>query len=230
MEMPGTRPGNYSQGSENSLFRNNKDADVLIFVGDRPLRVLAEKSRYFRVALAGPFIEGTTKVFKFLEGSDQAYWRVIHWMYYGYYLDPWSVSERIIDDGVMKNLRVYQAADYLGVEGDLIQLAFDLFERDLMTLHLRNMTVTEVGNYVREMYATILPQHLAWRKRVVRYVKPWFTDALIEPQMVQLLFFVEGLAAELGFFAPGYDRWGSTMQSWELLTLLRLSSRGCGPP
>ncbi|KAI0164054.1 BTB/POZ domain-containing protein [Xylariaceae sp. FL1272] len=137
------------------VFNNPKHADVKVYIGEYEFAahavVLGSRSLYFEKALSEHFCEGQTKEFRFEEkGTIHAHWRVLEYMYTGDYSE--NAAQELAsqdDDELVKDVRVYVAADYFLME-DLKEHALGRFKSKLQQFWISELMV----DCIREIYAT----------------------------------------------------------------------------
>ncbi|KAL7944206.1 BTB/POZ protein [Trichoderma barbatum] len=134
-------------------FNSKLYADVRIHLGGFELPahgiVLASQSDYFKKALESPMKEGIERKFEFGEGSMHAHWRLFEYIYKGEYShDPAVALSSIADDEeLLKDIRVYQLADYFQVEHLKIYALQNLKSR------LENLWISEnFVDCIRDVY------------------------------------------------------------------------------
>ncbi|KAL6880824.1 hypothetical protein J3F83DRAFT_719954 [Trichoderma novae-zelandiae] len=159
-------------------------ADVKIRLGSVELPahaiVLSAQSDYFKAALNSSMKEATERKFQYSEGSMHAHWRVFEYLYRGEYSeDPAGPLGSITDDDeLIKDIRVYQLADYFKVEG-LKEYALQNFESKIKHLWVSEGFVdcirdvygaTNLGYEMRKAILQTARSHLGelWEKKAFR--------------------------------------------------------------
>ncbi|EGR52930.1 uncharacterized protein TRIREDRAFT_102952 [Trichoderma reesei QM6a] len=165
-------------------FNSKLYADVSIRLGGVEIPahaiVLSAQSEYFKAALRSPMKEATEKKFEYKEGSMHAHWRVFEYLYRGEYSeDPAPPLLPIADDDeLIKDIRVYQLADYFRVEG-LREYALHNFESKIKHLWVSESFVdcirevygaTDLGYEMRKAILQVVRGHLGelWEKKAFR--------------------------------------------------------------
>jgi hypothetical protein len=73
------------------LFNNAEHSDATVRIQDKILpihkTIICTQSAYFRNAFRAEFVEGSTGLLTFDDGSGAAYWRVFEYLYTGNYPD-----------------------------------------------------------------------------------------------------------------------------------------------
>ncbi|QYT01610.1 BTB domain-containing protein [Trichoderma simmonsii] len=106
--------------------------------------------------------EGIERKFEFSEGSMHAHWRMFEYIYRGEYtLDPAMPLDSIADDeDLLKDIRVYQLADYFQIES-LKNYAFQNFKTRIQALWVSENLI----DCIREVYE--LPSNVSYEMRIV---------------------------------------------------------------
>lgn len=160
--------------------------------------VLASQSEYFKKALESPMKEGIEKKFEFSEGSMHAHWRVFEYIYRGeYILDAavplgskgqhpstiapfttlfmpiYTTDWRFLadDDDLLKDIRVYELADYFQIE-NLKNYAFQNFKTRIKTLWVSENLI----DCIQEVYK--LPSNVSYgiRTEIAKIVRKNLID------------------------------------------------------
>jgi len=174
--MPPVLPGKSlldAKGGLESLFNNQKYADVKIYIGASKVpfpahrAILGIRSPYFDDAFQSQFKEGITQEFRFEEDSPHALWRVLQYIYTGDYNDEPSNSLDFEGDDLelLRHPRVYALADMFRMD-DLKRLSCEKFELKLQT-HWISDTFPDC---IREVYLSSVDTDPAMRKAVVSVV------------------------------------------------------------
>ncbi|KAL6699153.1 BTB/POZ protein [Trichoderma pleuroticola] len=166
-------------------FNTELFADVTIRLGDVELPahgiILASQSEYFKTALESPMKEGIERKFEFSEGSMHAHWRMVEYIYTGQYDHDAAAPLGLIadDEDLLKDVRVYQLADYFQIE-NLKYYAFQQFKTRIKRLWVAESFVdciryvygipNNVSYDMRTEIAKIALKHLAdlWDKKIFR--------------------------------------------------------------
>ncbi|EFY89471.1 BTB/POZ domain-containing protein [Metarhizium acridum CQMa 102] len=128
--------------------------------------VLTAQSSYFKRALQGEMQEGKTRKFEYSQGSMQAYWRAFEYMYTGKYSEePCMKLNDTDDDELSKDVRVYQLADYFGVDG-LKDDALQKFKAKITKLWVTELFV----DCIRDVYQSTSDEKCKMRQAVVDVV------------------------------------------------------------
>ncbi|OPB42614.1 hypothetical protein A0O28_0037330 [Trichoderma guizhouense] len=158
-------------------FNSKLYSDVTIHLGDVELPahgiVLASQSEYFKKALESPMKEGIEKKFEFSEGSMHAHWRVFEYIYRGEYILDAAVplGSKADDDDLLKDIRVYELADYFQIE-NLKNYAFQNFKTRIKTLWVSENLI----DCIQEVYK--LPSNVSYgiRTEIAKIVRKNLID------------------------------------------------------
>jgi hypothetical protein len=95
------------------LFNNAEYSDATIRIHDKILpihkTIITTQSAYFRNAFRAEFVEGSTGLLTFNDGSGAAYWRVFEYLYTGNYPDDLAndfEGEEVLATHVFKFLTI----------------------------------------------------------------------------------------------------------------------------
>ncbi|OAQ69694.1 BTB/POZ fold domain-containing protein [Pochonia chlamydosporia 170] len=148
-------------------FDNATNADVKIFLRGLELPahgiVLCAQSKYFETALNSRMKEADTREFKYSEGSIHAYWRTFEYMYKGEYSEELVAKlDALDDDELSKHVRVYQLADYFGVQ------TLKDYSLGKLRLKVQELWVSETFvDCIRDVYQSTIDPDCEMRKIVV---------------------------------------------------------------
>lgn len=143
------------------------DATAVIYGKNLPIHksVMCTQSKYLEKAFQDSFVEGSSAVLTFNNGSEAAYWRLFEYLYTGDYPD--DLSQDIKDDpALLKEPRVYALADMFFLE-DLKAVAVAKLQQKLQDL----WTSDSFPECIREIYATTPENDLGMRSAVVEVAK-----------------------------------------------------------
>lgn len=127
--------------------------------------VICTQSEYFEKAFQDAFVEGSSGVLTFDNGSGAAHWRVFEYLYTGDYSD--DLSHDFEDDpALLKEARVYALANMFFLE-DLKAFATAKLQQKLEEL----WTSESFPECIREVYATTPESDRAMRSAVVEVAK-----------------------------------------------------------
>ncbi|KAF2181491.1 hypothetical protein K469DRAFT_589178 [Zopfia rhizophila CBS 207.26] len=151
------------------MFNNTKYSDATILIHNVTLPVhkpvICIQSAYFEKAFQEAFVEGSSGVLTFNDGSGAAHWRVFEYLYTGDYSDDLS-NDFEDDPPLLKDPRVYALADMFFLE-DLKALSTAKLQLKLQDL----WTSDSFPECVREIYASTPNSDRAMRSAVVEVAR-----------------------------------------------------------